>query len=1020
MNPRFVFPRIRLFLLVAITLLSPRLFAQATASGNIQGTVVDQSQAVVANAEVVLTNLANGSTRTTTTNDSGIYRFELLSAGNYIAKINAKGFSTVEVKLELLVGQTASGNATLTPGSTSQTVQVSAENPIVDLNKTSVSTEITPAEVEDLPMVGRDVANLAYLAPGVKAADSYDPTKNRYAILSVNGAGGRNVNVTVNGVDNKDNTVGGPVMQLPLEAVQEFKISTQRFSAENGRSEGAAINLITKSGTNNYHGSLFGYFRSTGLDTDEQDPDGLGGTIPAHPGYSRQQFGGSVGGPFIKDRLFGFFAWERERESQGLVESGASYAELVLAQSAGLAAEPAAVIPRPFYETRYNGRMDWTVNDRNSAYISYTSQANNSENDQSNGTGDLTNGNFTDNHLQLVGFTLNTLISNTLVNQFTSGFQYWNNLIASNISAPLVVFPTASFGTNTNVPQQSFQRKWQFKDDLSKTIGKHTLKGGIDYIWNPVEGGFFEFSSTLEVDFAVNPSVILSDPATYPQGFATPGLVTGMTQANGDPYFLVATKQLGLYIQDDYRVTPRLLLNLGLRWDKDFNMIGGSDIANSRTYQELVALNSPISNPYVSSIAHDDNLDFSPRVGFAYDLTGTGKQVVRGGFGMYYGNIFQNIPLFMEQMANPTIFQTALSLTSPTDIVPGPNVPLGQWQYGVSPYPTIPPPSGELAPNSVGRLMDPHYRNPITEEFNLGYTWAINNNTAVEAEYTHVLGIHENKTMNIDQRVPLNGVCCTAPLAAPIAEAGLTPLASVRNEEAIGRSHYNGINFVYRQRMNNKFQLDANYTLAWAYSYGAGGTSFRNYPRLSTNPFASYEYGPNPNDERSHVTFSGIGYLPWGMQVAPILQFGSARPYPLTNSSNTLNTGGGTANAVVVPTSNPTDWFAYASSNTDAQNCFYGLGQPSTCTISKFDPLRGDPFFELDLRLSKNFRFGERMNLEIIGQAFNLTNRANYGNDFGNNISSPETFAHPAGFINPSSTTIPRSLWGEFGARFTF
>ncbi len=1020
MNPRFVSPRIRLFLLVAITLLSPRLFAQATASGNIQGTVVDQSQAVVANAEVVLTNLANGSTRTTATNDSGIYRFELLSAGNYTAKINAKGFSTVEVKLELLVGQTATGNATLTPGSTSQTVQVSAVNPIVDLNKTSVSTDITPAEVEDLPMVGRDVANLAYLAPGVKAADSYDPTKNRYAILSVNGAGGRNVNVTVNGVDNKDNTVGGPVMQLPLEAVQEFKISTQRFSAENGRSEGAAINLITKSGTNNYHGSLFGYFRSTGLDTDEQDPDGLGGTIPAHPDYSRQQFGGSVGGPFIKDKLFGFFAWERERESQGLVESGASYAELVLAQSAGLAAQPAAVIPRPFYETRYNGRMDWTVNDRNSAYISYTSQANNSENDQSNGTGDLTNGNFTDNHLQLVGFTLNTLISNTLVNQFTSGFQYWNNLIASNISAPLVVFPTASFGTNTNVPQQSFQRKWQFKDDLSKTIGKHTLKGGIDYIWNPVEGGFFEFSSTLEVDFAVNPSVILSDPATYPQGFATPGLVTGMTQANGDPYFLVATKQLGLYIQDDYRVTPRLLLNLGLRWDKDFNMIGGSDIANSRTYQELVALNSPISNPYVSSIAHDDNLDFSPRVGFAYDLTGTGKQVVRGGFGMYYGNIFQNIPLFMEQMANPTIFQTALSLTSPTDIVPGPNVPLGQWQYGVSPYPTIPPPSGELAPNSVGRLMDPHYRNPITEEFNLGYTWAINNNTAVEAEYTHVLGIHENKTMNIDQRVPLNGVCCTAPLAAPIAEAGLTPLASVRNEEAIGRSHYNGINFVYRQRMNNKFQLDANYTLAWAYSYGAGGTSFRNYPRLSTNPFASYEYGPNPNDERSHVTFSGIGYLPWGMQVAPILQFGSARPYPLTNSSNTLNTGGGTANAVVVPTSNPTDWFAYASSNTDAQNCFYGLGQPSTCTISKFDPLRGDPFFELDLRLSKNFRFGERMNLEIIGQAFNLTNRANYGNDFGNNISSPETFAHPAGFINPSSTTIPRSLWGEFGARFTF
>jgi len=1020
MNPRSLLRAAPVYLLLATLLLTPRLFSQATAAASIQGTVTDPSQAVLSGAEVTATNLATGASRSTVTSETGTYRFDLLSAGNYTVKITANGFSSVEIKLQLLVGETANGSTVLKPGTANQTVEVTAQSPIVDLTKTSVSTDITPSEVENLPMVGRDVANLAYLAPGVKAADSYDPTKNRYAILSVNGSGGRNVNVTVNGIDNKDNTVGGPVMQLPLEAVEEFKISTQRFSAENGRSEGAAINLITRSGTNNYHGSIFGFFRSTDLNTDQKNPDGTGGYTTSHPDYSRQQFGGSIGGPFLKDKLFGFFAWERERESQGLVEDPTSYSELVLAANAGLAAQPATVIPRPFYETRYNGRMDWTINDRNAAYISYTSQANNSLNDQSNGTGDLTNGNFTDNHLQLVGFTLNTLFSNTMVNQFTTGFQYWNNLIASDVSAPLVVFPNATFGTNTNVPQQSYQRKWQFKDDLSKTIGKHTLKGGIDFIWNPVEGGFFEFSSTLEIDFAANPSDILGDPVTYPQGFATPGAVTGMTQANGDPYFLVATKQLGLYLQDDYNVTPRLKLNLGLRWDKDFNMIGGSDIADSRTYQELVALNSPISNPYVSSIAHDDNLDFSPRVGFAYDLSGKGNHVLRGGFGMYYGNIFQNIPLFMEQMANPTIFQTALSLTSPTDVVPGPNVPLGQWQYGVSPYPTIPPPSGELASGSVGRLMDPHYRNPITEEFNVGYTWAINNNTAFEAEYTHVLGIHENKTMNIDQRVPVNGVCCTAPLAAPLADAGLTSLASVRNEEAIGRSHYNGINFVYRQRMTSKFQLDANYTLAWAYSYGAGGTSFRNYPRLSTNPFANYEYGPNPNDERSHVTISGIGYLPWGMQVAPILQFGSSRPYPLTNSANTLNTGGGTANAVVVPIGSPKDYLAYSGNNTEAQNCFYGLGESVSCTISKYDPLRGDPFFELDLRLSKNFHFGERMNLEILGQAFNLTNRANYGNNYNNNIAAPDTFGHPEGFINPSSTIIPRSLWGEFGGRFTF
>ena len=997
------------------------LHAQATASGSVAGTVFDKSQSVIMGAEVVITSKATGTTRTAITNDAGGYRFDLLSAGVYTVRVTKQGFSSLVETVELLVGQTVTVNATLDPGAVTTTIEVAGTAPLVDLANTSVSREITPTEVEELPMVGRDVANLAYLAPGVKATDSYDPTKNRYAILSVNGSGGRNVNVTVNGVDNKDNTVGGPVMQLPMEAVQEFKISTQRFSAENGRSEGAAINMITKQGTNDYHGSVFGFFRDTNLNTDEKDPTGTGSTTTSHPSYTRQQFGGSVGGPFRKDKLFGFFALEREREHQAQAEETKSFNELTLASGAGLAAQPSATIPRPFFEWRYNGRLDWIINSKNSAYLSYTSQVNDSLNDQSDGTGDLSNGNFTKNHLLVSNFTLNSLLSNTTINQFTLGYQYWNNIIDSHVSAPLVIFPNASFGTNTNVPQQSYQKKWQFKDDFSKTVGRHTFKAGVDFINNPVEGGFFEFSSTLEIDFAQNPSVILGNPATYPQGFATPGLISGMTIANGDPYFNVATKQLGFYGQDDWKVSNRLTVNLGLRWDKDFNMIGGSNIKNSRTYLALVAYNSPISNPYVSKIAQDDNKDFSPRVGFAYDLTGSAKHVLRGGFGLYFGNVFQNIPLFMEQMSNPTVFQTVLSLSN-SDPVPGTTKTLDTWSYGNDPLPTIPPPSTQLAAGSIGRLMDPNYRNPVTEEFNGGYSWALNSNTAFEAEYTHVLGLHENKTINIDQRVPVGGVCCKAPLNGLTAPGSTSPqFASVRNDESIGRSHYDGFNFSFRQRMSHRFQFSANYTLAWAYSYDGGGGSFRNYPRLATNPFASYEWGPSPNDERHHVTVSGIVDLPKGFQLSPILQFGSARPYNLTNSSNTLNTGGGTAIAVVVPTNDPTNWFAFAGNNPGARNCFYGLnGVAQGCTIAKYDPLRGDPFFELDMRLAKNIRFGERMNLQLLAQAFNLTNRANYGNNFGRNISDTSTFGHPVGFINPASTIIPRAVWGEVGARFTF
>ncbi len=1010
--------------IMALSLLSfgaGNVFGQATASGTVEGTIIDQSQGVIVGADVAVSNKATGEKRATSTNGVGSYRFDLLPAGVYAVTVSKQGFSLHVQNVELMVGQTLLVNATLEPGSTTQVVEITAAAPLVDVGKSSVSQNITPTEVEQLPMVGRDVANLAYLAPGVKAADSYDPTKARYAILSVNGAGGRNVNVTVNGIDNKDNTVGGPVMQLPLEAVQEFQISTQRFSAENGRSEGAAINMITKQGTNTYHGSLFGYFRNQAFDTDEKVPNGTGGYTLAHPAYSRQQFGGSVGGPVKKDKLFFFFAIERQRENQTLEETGTAYNELMLAKSAGLAAQPATSIPTPFYETRYNGRVDWTINSKNSLYASYSAQTNNSLNDQSTGTGDLTNGNFTTNHLIVANVTLNSLISPTAVNQFTAGYQYWNNLIASNISAPLVTFPDASFGTNTNVPQQSWQKKWQFRDDVSKTIGKHTLKGGVDFINTPQQGGFFEFSSTLEIDFAADPSVILNTPATYPQKFATPGAVTGMTEANGNPYFLVGTKQLGLFFQDDWKVSTRLTLNLGLRWDKDYDMVGLSDVKNSRTYQELVALNSPFSNPYVSRVPHDDNKDFSPRVGFAYDLTGQGRHVLRGGFGLYYGNIFQNIPLFMEQMSNPTIFQTAISLSAPTDIVTGTGIALGKWRYGVDPMPVMPAPSSQLASGSVGRLMDPDYRNPVTEEFNVGYSWSPHPNSVVEAEYTHVLGLHENKTMNIDQKVPVNGVCCTRPLDPYFAVSTQPELASVRDEQSIGRSHYDGMNFSFRQRMSHHVSLVANYTLAWAYSYNGGGTSFRNYPMLATNPFASWAWGPSPNDERHHITVSGIIDLWKGFQLAPIMQFGSARPYSVTNSSNTLNTGGGTGTAVVVPTSNPTNWFAFSGNNTGAQNCFYGLnGVTQACTIAAYDPLRGDPFFQLDLRLSKNINFGERMKLQLVAQAFNLTNRANYGADFNNNIASPSTFGHPEGFINPSATTIPRSLWGEFGLRFTF
>ncbi len=1023
--------------MVLLSLGSSNAFAQATASGTIQGTVTDKSQAVVQGAQVTAKSKATETTRTTTTNDAGYYRFELLPVGTYTVTITKAGFASLSETIEILIGQMTTVNAELKLGAATEVIEVSSEAPLVDQLKTSVSQNITPSEVEELPLLGRDVANLAYLAPGVKATDSYDPTKMRYAILSVNGQSGRNVNVTINGVDNKDNTVGGPVMQLPLEAVQEFVISTQRFSAANGRSEGAAINMITKSGTNKYHGSAFGFFREQQFNAENVSEKANGVKGP----YSRQFFGGSVGGPIAKDKLFGFFALERQREHTSITEDPGALSELQIAQAAGLAAVPSAVIPRPFYETRYNGRVDYKFNDRETAYISYTSQANDSLNDQSSQTGDLTEGNFTKNHLQAANFTLSSVLSHNAVNSFLVGYQYWNNIIDSTQKVPLVTFiGGSSFGTNGNVPQQSYQRKWQFRDDLTKTVGRHTFGMGVDFIHNPKLGGFFESNSTLEVDFGADPSVIVANPSTcgpnkdqpcYPQGFATPGAVIGMSASAGDPYFDMpsGTKQLGLYFQDDWRIAKRLTLNLGVRWDKDYNLVGASAIAKSRTYLELLAIGSPYA-----VLAHDDDKDFSPRFGFAYDITGQGKHILRGGYGLYYGNIFQNIPLFMIQHARPTIYQGLFSLTQPSDVVPGTGITLGNWRYGVDPNPTIPPPLTSLVDGATGRLMDPKYRNPVSQQFNFGYQWAATKNSVVEIEYVHELGLHENKTVNINPKIPTsfgvdasgNPTVTTArPLSAAFAAAGVPVLGRVMDEQSVNRSRYDGLNFSYRQHMTKHFSLNANYTLSRAMGWGieSGGpdasSSFRNYAHDPLNIWDPRDFGPTDNDERHHISLSGIVQLPLAFQVAPILSYGSARPYDLRSGFDVLARGSGYSRPVIVPSNDPTNYLAFdGTPGKDAAAALQCLAA-GQCHQVGYDTLRGNAFFNMDVRVAKNIRVREGWNLQLIFQAFNLTNKTNYGSNF-HNTNTAGSFLTPEGFINPGSSFTPRAFVGEFGARFTF
>ena len=1009
-------------LLLCALCLRVAVYAQANATGTLVGIVTDQSGALVPNADVKLSSPETGEARNTKTSGSGEYRLDLLRAGSYEVRVTAPGFATaVYEKVTLAVSQTTTVDATLSPAGSTQTITVDAGGALlVDTEKTDVSLPITTAQIEDLPLNGRDFVNLAYLAPGARPVNSYDPTKNRIGVFAVDGSSGRNVNVTVNGIDDKDNTVGGPVMQLPLEAVEEFKISTQRFSAANGRSEGALITAITKSGTNDYHGSLYFFDRNQALNANDYFSKKAGSP---KPDYGRQQFGGSIGGPVRKDKDFLFFALEREREATSIAVNPTAFTELTLAEKNGFAAQPATTIPTPYFDWRYNGRWDHRFNEKNSLSAVYSNQNNTGLNDQSGSQNDLTAGNFTTNQLILASVNLSSVITPNIVNSATVGYQYWNNLIDSSIRANNVTFGGGEYlGTNINVPQQSFQKKWQFRDDLSITHGKHSFKVGFDYLYEPLLGGFFENNPTPTITFFDDPSKILSDKADYPLGFQTPGAVQSIAETAGNPYFLLSTKMFGVYFQDDWKVSRRLTVNLGLRYDRDFNLNGASAQALSRGYLALKAINSPYGG-----IPKDDSKDFSPRVGFAYDITGRGKHILRGGFGLYYGQIFENIPLFMIQQANPTIFTTVLNLTNPTapqagvapntaaDLVPGTGKLLSQWQYGIDAVPAVPAPPTSLAAGSTARIMDPNYHNPYTEQENIGYSWSLNDSNVIEVDYVHVLSLREDKAVNINYKNP--AIAGSPRILTPAFIAtGLPVLSSITDLTSSGRSRYDGLDIAYRRRFSKHFSMNASYVLSRALAYHGAAASYSSAPSNVTNYLASYDFGPTPSDERHRFVLSGLFDLPFGIRFAPIMQWASARPYNPVQGVDYFGYGtGGTSEQAVLLKGNPSYTATATYTASQLQTCLSSGG----CTIANYDSARGVPFFQLDTRFSKLFKIKEKMSLEFFFQAFDLTNRANFGGNYQNNIRSA-VFGQPIGFITPSAVVIPQFFSGEAGFTFRF
>ncbi len=741
-------------ILTVLSLSVSQVFAQS-ATGDITGRALDLNGAVVPGATVVAVNTATGLARSVTTNEDGDYTITQLPPGNYELRVEAKGFSKVVVKdLQVLVGTKQTRNIELKAGQLAETVEVTSDAALIETTKSEISGVVTPTEVQNLPLINRTFAALSVIMPEARPVGNFDPTKTRIGNFAMNGGDGRQLDVNVDGGDNKDNVVGSLLQNFAYESIQEFQVLQHRWTAESGRAVGGVVNVVSKSGKNELFGSVFSNFQAEELRRRQffEKPPGSGATEIPKPQFSRQEFGGSIGGPIIKDKIFYFGALERFRERQNNLVDPRVLPDL----QAIPGAQPVNVIPTPYDDWLATVKMDHRLSDDHNIFYRYSFQKNSSPNDQVGvpARTDLTGGNTNNNKLHSFVSTLTSTFSGARLNQFGFHFQDFKNEILGVTTNPNLTFPGGiTIGQNTVVPQATSERKYQLRDDFSWVTGNHGLKIGVNFI-NTELGGFFFFGAQgYAINFFDTPTTITTNRTRYPQGFATPGAVQQITFSDGIGDHNQRLNQLALYLQDDWKVTRRFTLNLGLRWDANIGNL--PDQTNNRTIQLLKQLNHPLAqaitrDPEKLSRQTPSWTEFQPRFGFAYDPMGDGRMVIRGGYGIFYDQLFQNLTLFSLTQTNPELYQTALQLVN-SGVGAG---QLASFRFGVDPLPA--PPAGfsfrELAFGGFGRINDPDAAEPYVQKFSLGFQKSIGAGWVLSSDYVHTLGLHEPRVQVINRR----------------------------------------------------------------------------------------------------------------------------------------------------------------------------------------------------------------------------------------------------------------------------
>ena len=832
---------ILLFLIVSVSW----QFSQGqTPSGSLRGEVQDSNGARVAAATIVVEARGSGWKREVKSDDRGEFRVNDLLPGPYHVVVRAEGFAEANSDVDVVVSFVRDLLVTLKPAAVPQTVHVQGQASSITTEPIDTASAVHQGAVSSrdlttIPLAHRSFANIAYLVPGTEPVEPSDPSKARITAVSTGGSSGLNNVLSVDGMDDSDDYIGGFLQNFSPDAIEEFAFRTAQEDADTGRTTAGSVVITTKHGTNDWHGSAAFYERAAALTArypiENPAPD------PKQP-FSRQNYVGTLGGPLKKDKLWMFASFEYVHEDASIAYSPDSQAEFTaLASLAAQGLIPGVTsipvpqnTPIPFRDAIGLLRFDWAQSQKSQWFLrgsidnyttenNYVQQAtlpstgttsgskygnvviNNTYAFSPNWLGSFTIGASTLHHTearnQYLGFALAFPFSST--SQTISGFETFGD---NQFQTPITAFPVLRN-----------QEKYQFRYDLSHSAGKHATKFGIDFIHEPVLSGALSATAETFLQYKNEPSFYAANPAQFYFDLncnnPPADVITCTPTPARDGSFSQNVQRLGLYAEDSWRVSRKLTVNYGLRWDTTFGLLlaSGRDQTQNPLYPAMQALG-------ISGVPHDYRTAFAPRLGLAYAPGRGEKTVIRAGFGMFYNDLAQNGWVEAFQAVNGS--------------------------------------------GTGAGIIDPHYHTPYAIHATAGIQHAFNDHWVLGADYTHETGMHGYRAY---------------------------PFPDLELFKSDNRSSYDAL-MIRLQGNTRRASLIAHYTLSSAKTWGCVLGELWDYVNgvcHPLNPFKQGDYGPSGEDVRHRFVLSGIFHAPGGFELSTLTQAESARPFTITTADGT-------------------------------------------------------------------------------------------------------------------------------------